>query len=339
MRVPASSNFDARVQQTIRAVSEIRWAQFLILPAAKTVRRNCKGTANADPRPAAGRRRLTDIEDRALFPFAQSRRRFGPAFAASLACHVALLLLALVATRFAAQTDRTADGLVKPPTRGIVWLLQPGPAGGGGGGGNRMKEPPRRAEMPGQDRVTVPVSTPPALEDPQATNEPEPMEQPIIPARSLAAAAHSLPGAIEAPSGASTLSQGPGTDDGAGTGVGPGIGPDSGPGLGTGAGGGTGGRVYQIGSGVTAPIALHRSRPHYTSDAMRARIQGPVVVECVVQTNGTCTDIHVVRSLDPTFGLDREAIKAAGEWRFRPAMRLGQPVPVMVTIELTFTLH
>ena len=39
------------------------------------------------------------------------------------------------------------------------------------------------------------------------------------------------------------------------------------------------------------------------------------------------------------FGLDQEAIKAAKMWRFRPGMRQGEPVPVIITIELTFTLR
>ena len=42
-------------------------------------------------------------------------------------------------------------------TDGIIWLAEPGPGGGGGGGGNKMKEPPRQAELPGKDKITVPV--------------------------------------------------------------------------------------------------------------------------------------------------------------------------------------
>jgi TonB family protein len=37
-------------------------------------------------------------------------------------------------------------------------------------------------------------------------------------------------------------------------------------------------------------------------------------------------------------GLDEEAIKAAKQWKFAPGTRNGEPVPVMVSIELTFTL-
>jgi TonB family protein len=49
--------------------------------------------------------------------------------------------------------------------------------------------------------------------------------------------------------------------------------------------------------------------------------------------------VDVVKSLDPTFGLDGEAVKAAKQWRFVPGTRFGEPVAVLVTIELTFTLR
>ena len=84
---------------------------------------------------------------------------------------------------------------------------------------------------------------------------------------------------------------------------------------------------------------LHEEKPQYTSDAMRAKIQGSVLLECIVRPNGEVTDVQVIRSLDPTFGLDQEAMKAARKWRFAPGTRLGEPVPVLISIELTFTLR
>ena len=80
-------------------------------------------------------------------------------------------------------------------------------------------------------------------------------------------------------------------------------------------------------------------KPQYTPDAMRAKIQGTVLLECVVNPDGTVGTIQVIHGLDPNFGLDNEAVKAAKEWRFIPGRRLGQAVPVLVTIELTFTLR
>ena len=54
---------------------------------------------------------------------------------------------------------------------------------------------------------------------------------------------------------------------------------------------------------------------------------------------GGVGQVQIVRSLDPTFGLDQEAVKAVRKWRFAPGTRFGQPVPVLVEIELTFTLR
>ena len=74
---------------------------------------------------------------------------------------------------------------------------------------------------------------------------------------------------------------------------------------------------------------------------MRAKVQGSVWLECVVMPDGSVGNVRVIRSLDPVFGLDQEAIKAARLWRFKPGMNMktNEPVPVLVTIELTFTLR
>jgi TonB family protein len=134
-------------------------------------------------------------------------------------------------------------------------------------------------------------------------------------------------------------SLGLGRGGGAGTGRGTGIGSGDGSGLGPGFGGGTGGGVYRPGNGVETPRLLREVKPQYTAQAMRAKIQGEVLLECVVQADGTIGKISVVRSLDSTFGLDQEAIKAARQWRFAPGTRFGQPVNVLVTIQIAFTLR
>jgi protein TonB len=97
--------------------------------------------------------------------------------------------------------------------------------------------------------------------------------------------------------------------------------------------------VYGIGNGVTSPVPLRRPPPAYTAEAMRARVQGVVVLNCVVRPDGTCTDIRITKSLDMAFGLDQQAIASAREWRFRPGTRMGQPVPVRVTLEIGFTIR
>jgi periplasmic protein TonB len=273
------------------------------------------------------------------FLFEQRDKRIAPAFLGSLASHVAFGLLFVFLIRYSSSATTVAAVLPDQPNSNIIWLSQPGPGGGGGGGGNRMKEPPRQVELPGKDKITVPVDKPPKLEMQQVKKEPDPIAQLNIPAKSQAAALDSLPGAIEAPPGPPTLSQGLGSGGGAGTGTGTGIGPGTGSGLGPGSGGGTGGGVYRPGNGVTLPRVLHEERPQYTSDAMRAKVQGTVLLECVVRPDGSVGDVQIVRSLDPTFGLDQQAVAAARKWRFAPGTRLGEPVPVLITIELTFTLR
>jgi TonB family protein len=274
------------------------------------------------------------------FLFDVEPKRLSLSFAAAVALDVLGVVFIILLMQFQPRTFTAEALLPDKPNDKIIWLAEPGPGGGGGGGGNQMKEPPRQAELPGKDKITVPVEKPPKLEPPkQAKNEPNPVEQLMIPAKPLAAAQDSLPGAIEAPPGPPTMSQGPGTGGGAGTGTGGGIGPGTGSGLGPGSGGGTGGGVYQPGNGVSLPVPIHEQKPMYTSDAMRAKIQGVAVVQCIVRPDGTVTDVQIVRSLDPNFGLDAQAIEAAKKWRFRPGMRLGEPVPVLITIELTFTLR
>jgi TonB family protein len=95
--------------------------------------------------------------------------------------------------------------------------------------------------------------------------------------------------------------------------------------------------VYEPGNGVSAPVAVKQVKPQYTADAMRARVEGVVTLEGVVQPDGSITQIRVKKALNP--GLDQEAIKAVKQWRFEPGTKDGKPVAVRVALEMTFTLR
>jgi TonB family protein len=82
-----------------------------------------------------------------------------------------------------------------------------------------------------------------------------------------------------------------------------------------------------------------RPIPRYTSDAMRARIQGAVALAATVQPDGTVADVRILQSLDPTYGLDAAAIATAQSWRFTPGTRAGEPVAVRIMIEFEFNLR
>ena len=136
----------------------------------------------------------------------------------------------------------------------------------------------------------------------------------------------------------SGTSTGPGSGGGVGTGIGTGIGPGRGPGLGPGSGGGTGGGVYRPGGAVSAPRLIKEVKPKYTSEALRNRIQGTVVLEVIVAGDGCASQIRIVRSLDRG-GLDEEAVAAVAQWRFEPGRLAGAPVDVLVTIMLDFSIR
>lgn len=99
------------------------------------------------------------------------------------------------------------------------------------------------------------------------------------------------------------------------------------------------GNVYKKGDeGLTMPAVVKEVKPSYTDAAKRERIQGSVTLEVVVLKDGTVGEVVVTRSLDQTYGLDEQAVKAARQWQFKPGKKDGQPVPVRVELEFTFTL-
>ena len=99
------------------------------------------------------------------------------------------------------------------------------------------------------------------------------------------------------------------------------------------------GGVYRSGWGIVNPRLLREVKPQYTSEALRAKVIGTVYLELVVLPDGTVGDVRITRSIDPDFGLDEEAIKAARQWRFEPGTRFGEPVAILVNIALDFYLR
>ena len=70
---------------------------------------------------------------------------------------------------------------------------------------------------------------------------------------------------------------------------------------------------------------------------MRAKIEGKVLLEAVIQADGTVGDVRVKRSLDRKYGLDESAVKAVKEMRFSPATKDGVAVAVLTQIEMAFS--
>lgn len=95
------------------------------------------------------------------------------------------------------------------------------------------------------------------------------------------------------------------------------------------------GTVYRVGHGVSAPIPLNKVEAKYPKSALKDKnAEGVVLLHVIVDSDGMPRDIHVVRSYRPDF--DANAVKAAKEYRFKPAMREGKPVAVSIKMEVNF---
>jgi protein TonB len=259
----------------------------------------------------------------------------GRPFVGSLAIHVVALLV-LIAFGDGREPQHATDAAPRTSAR-LIFLQQQGRRGGGGGGGEQRPEPVRRADAPGVDHASAPIAPPRTM-----SIEPEtPIVEaaaPVLVAVPTAAAEVLALGLID-PQMPRLGSHGSGIDDGAGTGNRGGNGPGDDLGLGRGSQRGVGDRSYEPGNGVTAPVPVRQVRPQYTNAAMTARLAGSAIVQCVVMPDGSVSDVRIVRSIDPRHGLDEEAVKAARQWRFRPGTLNGEPVPVRITIELSFAIY
>jgi periplasmic protein TonB len=88
---------------------------------------------------------------------------------------------------------------------------------------------------------------------------------------------------------------------------------------------------------ATAPHPIYTPDPEYSDKARKKKKNGTVILETVVGTDGLTHDIHVLQPLG--YGLDEQAVKALGQWKFEPATKDGQPVPVLLQIEMNFRLY
>jgi TonB family protein len=243
----------------------------------------------------------------------QQPRHLTPAFAVSVIVHASFIAAVLVL--FSQAREQKPASVTRLDPVKLVWIPDPRPAARGGGGAPAKPTPPPPIPTPA---VSVPEPPKPVvIEEPHViAPEPEPMPDPT-------------PAPVAVATADTAGTQRAGVGDKPGTGIGDQAGPGSGDGSG----------VYPIGNGVSAPVPLRRPPPAYTAEAMRARLQGVVVLNCVVRPDGRCAEIRVTKSLDTMFGLDQQAIASAREWVFRPGMRMGQPVPVLVTLEIGFTIR
>jgi len=89
-------------------------------------------------------------------------------------------------------------------------------------------------------------------------------------------------------------------------------------------------------NGVGIPRCAVKPDPEYTDEARIARMNGSLVVEVLVTSEGSVIEPRIVQGLP--FGLNNSALATLKRWHCEPALKEGIPVTVLVPIEMTFRI-
>ena len=92
----------------------------------------------------------------------------------------------------------------------------------------------------------------------------------------------------------------------------------------------------RAGGAIHRPQRIRDVAPVYPSIARTARVEGTVILDAVIGEDGRVRNLRVLRSIPL---LDQAAIDAVRQWLFTPTLLNGEPVPVVMTVTVTFTLQ
>ena len=95
-------------------------------------------------------------------------------------------------------------------------------------------------------------------------------------------------------------------------------------------------QALRVGGNIKPPTKIRDVRPVYPQEAQDASVSGMVIIEAVIDAQGTVRSTRVLKSIPL---LDQAALDAVKEWRFTPTLLNGTPVPVIMTVTVNFTLQ
>jgi periplasmic protein TonB len=93
--------------------------------------------------------------------------------------------------------------------------------------------------------------------------------------------------------------------------------------------------VVRIGGNIKAPKLMYEVRPDYPLIAVQARVQGVVILEAHVGTDGLVKSVRVLRSI---LLLDDAAIAAVRQRRYQPLLLNGVPTEFILSLTMNFQL-
>lgn len=94
--------------------------------------------------------------------------------------------------------------------------------------------------------------------------------------------------------------------------------------------------AVRVGGTIRTPMKIKDVRPVYPPEAQAANVSGLVILEALIGRDGAVEQAQVLRSIPM---LDQAAVDAVMQWRFRPTLLNGVPVPVIMTVTVNFTLQ
>jgi TonB family protein len=93
----------------------------------------------------------------------------------------------------------------------------------------------------------------------------------------------------------------------------------------------------KVGDGVTRPEILRHSSPLYTETARKAKVEGTVIVEAIIDRDGSIKNVTILKG--QPMGLSLSAMEAICGWRFKPATLKGEPVKVYYVLTVNFNVQ
>ena len=92
----------------------------------------------------------------------------------------------------------------------------------------------------------------------------------------------------------------------------------------------------RVGGQVAESNLIRKVQPTYPMAAKAERTQGTVELEVAISQDGVPTEIQVVRS--PSDDLSASALEAVRQWRYRPTLLNGNPVSILTSVIVHYTL-
>jgi periplasmic protein TonB len=94
-------------------------------------------------------------------------------------------------------------------------------------------------------------------------------------------------------------------------------------------------KMLRIGGNVAQANLIRQTMPVYPAIAKTAHVSGTVLLHAIIGADGTVQDLTYING--PPL-LMKSAMDAVRQWRYKPTLLNGEPVPVDTQISVVFTL-